>query len=263
MSIGPLTGTAQVTAVMLTGGSAYGLAAADGAMRWLEERGRGYPTPGGLVPIVPAAVVYDLAEGDPSARPGADAGYAACEAARAGIPGARAGRRRHRGGGREDPRSRAVDADGRGIRGGAVGTGGDGCGGRGGERVRRRDRRRWQRCWRASVADGDEPQAPTAATIAAMGEPPDWTGMAERNTTLVCVMTDAALDKPACTRVARMASAGVARAVDPVFSDVDGDVAFCVASGEPVAPADRFAAIAIGTIAAHGDRRRRSATRRG
>ena len=56
------------------------------------------------------------------------------------------------------------------------------------------------------------------------------------------------LPKPACTRVARMASAGIARAVDPVFSDVDGDVAFCLASG-PVEH-DRFAAIAVGTAAA-------------
>ena len=60
-----------------------------------------------------------------------------------------------------------------------------------------------------------------------MEGPPDWTRLEERNTTLVCVMTDAPLDKAACARVARMASGGVARAVDPVFSDVDGDVAFC------------------------------------
>ena len=84
--IGPLAGTAEVTAVMLTGGSAFGLGAADGVMRWCEERGRGYATPGGLVPIVPAAVIYDLAAGDPAARPDADAGYAACEAAAPGVP---------------------------------------------------------------------------------------------------------------------------------------------------------------------------------
>ncbi|MGH2637230.1 MAG: P1 family peptidase, partial [Actinomycetota bacterium] len=63
------------------------------------------------------------------------------------------------------------------------------------------------------------------------------------------VMTDAALDKPACSRAARMASGGVARAVDPVFSDADGDVAFCLASGGAVVT-DRFTSIAIGTIAA-------------
>ena len=72
--------------MLLTGGSAFGLAAADGVMRWLEENGRGYETPAGLVPIVPAAVVYDLAEGDPRARPGPDAGYAACASAAAGLP---------------------------------------------------------------------------------------------------------------------------------------------------------------------------------
>ncbi|WP_410959997.1 P1 family peptidase, partial [Salmonella sp. SAL4434] len=63
----------------------------------------------------------------------------------------------------------------------------------------------------------------TARLIAAMEGPPPWAGMEERNTTLVCVMTDAGLDKMGCARVARMASAGVARAVDPVFSDADGD----------------------------------------
>jgi L-aminopeptidase/D-esterase-like protein len=70
----------------------------------------------------------------------------------------------------------------------------------------------------------------------------------ERNTTLVCLMTDAALDKASCTRVARMASGGVARAVAPVFSEFDGDVVFCVASGGP--SRDRFASLVVGTIAA-------------
>jgi L-aminopeptidase/D-esterase-like protein len=246
--IGPLTGTAEVTAVMLTGGSAFGLASADGAMRWLEERGLGYVTPGGLVPIVPAAVIYDLAEGDPRARPDADAGYAACEAASGGVPergrvgagtGAAVGKILGRERSTRTGVGYAAARSGRGETVAAlavVNAFGDVIGADGGVLAGVRP-------------EGDEPQ-PTAATIAAMGGPPDWTGMAERNTTLVCVMTDAALDKPACTRVARMASAGVARAVDPVFSDVDGDVAFCVASGLPPEPGDRFGAIAIGTIAA-------------
>ena len=70
----------------------------------------------------------------------------------------------------------------------------------------------------------------------------------ERNTTLACVMTDASLDKAACARVARMASGGVARAIDPAFSDVDGDVAFCLGAGR--GGTDRFTTIAIGTMAA-------------
>ena len=245
--IGPFAGTSEVSAVALCGGSAFGLAAADGVGRWLEEHGLGYETPAGLVPIVPAAVVYDLAEGDPSARPDADAGYAACEAAVPGVPergrvGAGTGAAVGKILGRE--RSTPAGIGFAAARSGAgetvaalavVNAFGDviGDGGRvlGGPR-----------------ADEDEP-ASTAERIAAMKGPPDWTRLEERNTTLVCVMTDATLDKAACARVARMASGGVARAVDPVFSDVDGDVVFCLASGTGSA-AERFVPISIGTIAA-------------
>jgi L-aminopeptidase/D-esterase-like protein len=101
----------------------------------------------------------------------------------------------------------------------------------------------------AGIQEGGGRPPSTAAAITAMTELPDWTRLEERNTTLVCVMTDAPLDKPACSRVARMASAGVARAIDPVFSDVDGDVAFCIASGTSQA-ADRFAGLSVGTLAA-------------
>lgn len=71
----------EVNAVLVTGGSAFGLAAADGVMRWLEERGVGFDTRVAKVPIVPAAVLFDLGVGDPAARPGPEAGYAACESA--------------------------------------------------------------------------------------------------------------------------------------------------------------------------------------
>ncbi|HEX6263615.1 MAG TPA: P1 family peptidase, partial [Actinomycetota bacterium] len=73
-------------AVLLTGGSAFGLAAADGVMRWLEERGRGFDGGVARVPIVPAAVIFDLDAGDPAVRPGPDQGYAACEAASEEVP---------------------------------------------------------------------------------------------------------------------------------------------------------------------------------
>ena len=68
-------------AVVFSGGSAFGLAAADGVMRWCEEQGRGMETPGGRVPIVPAAVIYDLGITANQRRPGADEGYAACATA--------------------------------------------------------------------------------------------------------------------------------------------------------------------------------------
>ncbi|MBA2426255.1 MAG: P1 family peptidase [Actinobacteria bacterium] len=74
----------EIHAVLLTGGSAYGLAAADGVMAWLEKRGVGYATPVALVPIVPAAVIFDLGSGRAGARPGPPEGRAACEAATEG-----------------------------------------------------------------------------------------------------------------------------------------------------------------------------------
>lgn len=254
--IGPLAGTAELSAVMLTGGSAFGLATADGAMRWLEERGRGYRTPGGLVPIVPAAVIYDLTEDGGDARPNAESGYAACEAAAGGVPergrvGAGAGAAVGKILGRERATRAGIGyAAARTGRGEAVAAlavvnaFGDVVGADG------------KLLGAARGEDGG--LVSTASLLATMTEPPDWTRLEERNTTLVCVVTDAPLDRPACTRVARMASGGVARAVDPAFSDVDGDVAFCLSAGGG-APAgrsgdgtiaDRFAAIAVGTIAA-------------
>ena len=85
-SLSALANSEGPDAVLLTGGSAFGLAAADGVSRWLEERGRGRPTPAGVVPLVPAAVVYDLVEGNSGARPGPEQGYAACEHAAGSVP---------------------------------------------------------------------------------------------------------------------------------------------------------------------------------
>ena len=83
-SLDPTTLSQTVDAVVLTGGSAFGLAAARGAQRWCEENGRGFAVPGGLVPIVPAAAIFDLGRGgDFSARPGEAMGYAATAAAAA------------------------------------------------------------------------------------------------------------------------------------------------------------------------------------
>ena len=78
----------RIDAILLTGGSAYGMDAAAGVMRWMEERGRGFPVGDGVVPIVPAAVVFDLRPlGSFAARPTPEMAYAACESARsAGVP---------------------------------------------------------------------------------------------------------------------------------------------------------------------------------
>ncbi|MEJ7875396.1 MAG: P1 family peptidase [Solirubrobacterales bacterium] len=243
--VSPLAGTDRVSAVMFAGGSAYGLAAADGAMRWLEEHGIGYPTPAALVPIVPAAIVYDLAEGDASARPSADSGYAACKAAREGVPergrkGAGAGTAAGKilGRGAATPSGVGYAA----LRGGfgatvaalaVVNPFGD---------VIARDG--------TVLAGARGDGAPrTAEFIAALDRAPSPAELESRNTTLVSVMTSASLDKAGCARVARAASAGIARAVEPVFTDVDGDVVFCLASGKGE-PADRFEVIQLETLAA-------------
>ncbi len=243
--IGAWAGPHEASAVLLAGGSAFGLAAADGVMSWLEERGRGHPTPGGVVPIVPAAVIYDLAEGEGSVRPGPAQGRAACDAA-CGDPGrGRIGAGAGAAVGKILGRERACPA-GIGVATAKTGRGetvsalavanafGD---------VLAEDGSL------IGAARGDDGgPVSTAKAIAAMQDPPDWSRIEERNTTLVCVLTDAGLDRGACARVARMASAGVARAVEPVFSDLDGDVVFCLSSGGP--REDRFAALAVGTLAA-------------
>ncbi|HET8592325.1 MAG TPA: P1 family peptidase, partial [Solirubrobacterales bacterium] len=85
-TLNPLSSSEEASAVLLTGGSAFGLAAADGVVRWLEQHEMGYWTPAGRVPLVPSAVIYDLASGDPKSRPGPEEGYAACEHAHSGVP---------------------------------------------------------------------------------------------------------------------------------------------------------------------------------
>jgi len=84
--LSPLNTVQQVHAVLLTGGSAFGLDAAGGVVRWLEARGIGLPVGPVRVPIVPAAVLFDLMVGDPSVRPDAAGGYAACQAAGSRAP---------------------------------------------------------------------------------------------------------------------------------------------------------------------------------
>lgn len=220
----PATSTAGPQAVLLTGGSAFGLPAADGVVRWLAERERGHATPAARVPLVSAAVVYDLNLGDPSSRPDAAAGYAACESATGSVA---------RG---------SVGAGTGATVGKLLGPDGWTKGGLGA----------------ASVTAGEATVVAVAA-VNAIGDVlgPDGRVLAgpwregryvrsvellssgavapiERgraNTTLVCLLTDAALTKLEAWIVARAAAAGVARAVSPSATAFDGDMAFCLAGG--------------------------------
>jgi L-aminopeptidase/D-esterase-like protein len=214
----PLCTVARVDAVVLTGGSAYGLAAADGVMRFLAERGQGFPTAAGVVPIVPTAAIFDLVHAGDE-RPGAEEGYAAAVAAERGEPLATGAVGAGRGATVGKWRGRAYHApaglgaatatvDGFTVAAvAAVNAVGDVIAANG-------------TMLAGSSAPGDVPAFP----------PPDV--FAERdNTTLAVVVTDAPLDKPACHLVARSGHDGFARALRPVHTRVDGDVCFAVATG--------------------------------
>ncbi|MFN8186775.1 MAG: P1 family peptidase [Gaiellales bacterium] len=224
--LAPAASQPGANAILLTGGSAFGLAASDGVVAELETRGIGFPTPAGPVPLVAAAVVYDLGLGSATARPGADAGTAAVRAATA------------------DPPERGSVGAGLGCSvGKLLGPDGSTKGGVG-------------------LARGQLPGGGSLAALAvvnAFGEvlAEDGTILAGafdgaryrrtvdllagdrrgplplgQATTLACVLTDARLTKLEAWLVARASTAGIARAVDPAATAMDGDVAFCVAGGK-------------------------------
>ena len=206
--IGPTSATAILHGVLLTGGSAYGLAAYAGVMRFLEEKGVGMSVREWRVPHVAGAVIFDLAIGDGSVRPDATAGYAACRMATnspaEGLVGAGTGA--------------TVAKLGLGSRPGGLGV--------------------------VSVRVG--PATVTAVMVVnALGD--IWDGERNAwvqrsgpvdlphrtgNTTIGVVITDAKLDRDAMRRVAMTAHDGIARAVRPAHTDRDGDTIFSLAHGD-------------------------------
>ncbi len=226
--LSPTNTVDRIHAVLLSGGSAFGLDAAGGVMRWLEERGFGLPAGPVRVPIVPAAVLFDLMVGDARIRPDANAGYAACEAARTQAPaegsvGAGAGALVGKVFGHE----RAMKG---GIGTASVRVGGVTVG-----------------ALVACNALGDVIDPDTGAVIAGArsedgtrmidtrrallaGEPPIPI-LAGTNTTIGVIATDAALTKAQATRLAQGAHDGLARAINPVHTVSDGDTLFALATG--------------------------------
>jgi len=257
-TLSPLANAEGPTAVLLTGGSAFGLAAADGVVRWCEERGLGHPTPVAAVPLVPTAVVFDLVAGESPRRPGPDEGYAACEAAAPGPPargpvGAGTGTAVGKLLGRASATRAGVGYAATALADGAivaaiavVNAFGDVISADG--------------TLLGSPHDEDGNAVRTAELLPDMRERPEWRDAAPEqggNTTLVCVCTDVWLDKRRCAILARMAGAGIARAVDPVFTPVDGDVVFCVSGGDPdlasrtpTGPGATWSLTVLGTVAA-------------
>jgi L-aminopeptidase/D-esterase-like protein len=250
----------RVHAVYLGGGSAFGLAGAEGVMRWLEERGAGFDTGFGRVPIVPGAVLFDLNVGRPDVRPDAAMGYTAClnaraDEARQGNVGAGTGacvgkaagpERMMKGGtGTASLASRGQSARGQGAGGQAggdlivgvlvaVNCFGDVIDPDGGGILAgtlREDRR--------GFADSG------LLLSAAQGEKPFARGT---NTTLVVVAVNAALTQAQAGRVAMMAQDGLARTIRPGHTPYDGDTVFCLSVGQVAADPARVGALAVAAL---------------
>src|SRR5690349_8232743 len=221
-----------VDAVLLAGGSAYGLAAADGVMRFLEERERGVAMDGGVVPIVPGAVIFDLPVGGWGCRPTAEFGYAACAAAEDGTAmdvgtvgagvGARAGALK----GGVGTASRVLPS---GVTVGALAVVNSA-----GEVVDRGTGLPWM----ADLTRQFALQPPPAEQIEALAQLPSPSDPVDNplNTVIAVVATDAALSPAACRRVAISAHDGLARSIRPAHTPVDGDTVFVLATGAVEVP---------------------------
>jgi L-aminopeptidase/D-esterase-like protein len=210
----PGTLAGEVHAVVLAGGSAFGLAAADGVARWLEGKGIGFHTGPARVPIVPAAVLFDLGIGDPSARPGPEHGAAACEAATdgtvaEGTVGAGTGATVAK---MPDPAFAIKGGIGTAaIHRGALIVGAIAAVNAVGEVI------------------GEDGQAIASNRAPPGAEQRLWRGT---NTTLVVVATNGRLTSLGCRRLAAAANDGIARAIRPAHTLWDGDTAFAFATGE-------------------------------
>lgn len=211
----------RVHALLLTGGSAFGLAAADGVMRWLAERRIGIAVGDAVVPIVPAAVLFDLGVGSTDVRPGPQEGYAACEDAARGTP-CTSGR---------------IGAG----SGATVGKlfGPSAAGGLGTASVRLPD---GSTVGALAVVNAVGDVVDRSGRVIAGAATDTWSRVLEEgppervvggaSTTLGVVATDARLDKAACNRLATVAHDALALAIHPVHTPYDGDTVFAVSTGE-------------------------------
>ena len=225
----PGTLAGRVHGVLLTGGSAFGLDAAGGVMRYLEEQGTGLDVGGIRVPIVAGAVIFDLLNGDARARPDAAAGYAACQAATAtppmGAVGAGTGATVAKAGGMPRPGGLGIASLPAGGATVAAIMVANSVGG-----IWDDDRHTWI--------------APVTSGAVAPGPVPG------ANTTIGVVVTDAELTREQANRVAAVAHDGIARAVRPAHTRYDGDTLFCLATGAVLAaPADPADPRAVNALA--------------
>lgn len=233
----------EIHAILITGGSAYGLAAADGVMQWLEENNVGYQTPWAKVPLVPSAVIFDLNVGARDVRPDAKAGYQACINAS------------------------AANAD-----EGNVGVGTGATVGKW---------KSIEYCMKGGVGVASETLGDLVVSclvvVNAVGDVIDQTGkvlagarsadghfygdtdprrpfargsvLQKTNTTIATVVTNADFTKVELFRISQRMHDGFARAIIPVHTSFDGDISFALSSGSVRADLDLVAEIAASTTA--------------
>lgn len=242
--LNPINSVQQVHAIMLSGGSAFGLDTATGAMRYLEERGIGFNVGPARVPIVPAAILFDLGVGDSKIRPDAEAGYKACKAAATAAPvegnvGAGAGATVGKLFGMSRAMKSGIGTSAIKLEGITVGAivavnaVGDVFDPATGKIIAG-----------ARTKDGKSLVNSVAALLRGEPIPPLLAGTA---TTIGVVATDVVLTKAQASKVAQMAHDGVARAINPVHTAYDGDTIFALATGKSSKPAN---VTLIGALAA-------------
>lgn len=227
--LNPIHAVEQVHAILLAGGSAYGLDAASGVVRYLEERGLGYHVGPAIVPIVPAAILFDLEVGDPKIRPTAESGYQACKAATAGkAPEGNVGAGAGATIGKMFGMQSAMKS---GIGTASIRIGNTGI---------------VVAAIVAVNAVGDVIDPKTGKIIAGARKP-DGSGFIDTmsqirqgygvelsmasNTTIGVIATNVMFDKAQVTKIAQMAHDGLARTIYPVHTPADGDAIFAVATG--------------------------------
>ncbi len=239
--------TPHIHAICLAGGSAFGLDAAGGVMRALEAQGIGYETRAARVPIVPAAIIYDLGIGAASRRPDVAMGYAACEAAVAGpVAEGNAGAGIGATVGKFYGMAHAMK--------GGVGTASaeldDGV---------------WVGALAVCNALGDVRDAATGALLAGARQAPDRMVLADTarllgqgrkpgaeagsNTTLGVVATNAGLSKPQVEKLAKLAQHGLVKVLSPAHTQFDGDTVFAVSTGTATGDLTRLGVVAAELMA--------------
>lgn len=239
--------TPTIHAITLAGGSAFGLDTAGGVMQALEEQGIGFPTPAACVPIVPAAIIYDLGIGSAGTRPDTAMGYAACQAAATGaVEQGNAGAGTGATVGKLYGMPQAMQ--------GGVGTAST-----------QMDDDVWVGALVVCNALGDIRDPATGVLLAGTREAPDSMVLADTaeqlrrgvtprldagtNTTLGIVATNARLSKPQARKLAQLAQHGFVKGLSPAHTLYDGDTLFAVSTGTQTADAIQLGIVAADLVA--------------